>query len=109
MPNILSRLPASSAGSVLSALPAQTYFAGREDTADRAIESITTDRALTLIGSLPRDQAEAVLLRVVAGLDARGAARVAGKRTGAIRTAAYRGLKRLAKRLERSQPPAESR
>ena len=85
------------------------YFAGREDTADRAIESITTDRAITLIGSLPRDQAEAVLLRVVAGLDARGAARVAGKRTGAIRTAAYRGLKRLAKRLERSQPPAESR
>jgi RNA polymerase sigma-70 factor, ECF subfamily len=86
-----------------------SYFAGREDTADRAIESITTDRAITLIGSLPRDQAEAVLLRVVAGLDARGAARVAGKRTGAIRTAAYRGLKRLAKRLERSQPPAESR
>ena len=41
--------------------------------------------------------------RVVAGLDARGAARVAGKRTGAIRTSAYRGLKRLAKRLERAQ------
>lgn len=79
------------------------YFAGREDTADRAIESITTGHALTLIGSLPRDQAEAVLLRVVAGLDARGAARVAGKRTGAIRTAAYRGLKRLAKRLERAE------
>lgn len=80
-----------------------TFFAGREDTADRAIESIATDRALGLIGSLPRDQAEAVLLRVVAGLDARGAARVAGKRTGAIRTSAYRGLKRLAKRLERAQ------
>jgi RNA polymerase sigma-70 factor (ECF subfamily) len=78
-----------------------TYFAGREDTADRAIESITTDQALSLIGSLPRDQAEAVMLRVVAGLSARGAARMVGKRTGAIRTAAYRGLKRLAKRLER--------
>jgi RNA polymerase sigma-70 factor, ECF subfamily len=83
-----------------------TYFAGREDTADRAIESIATDRALNLIGSLPRDQAEAVLLRVVAGLDARGAARVAGKRTGAIRTAAYRGLKRLAKRMERANRQA---
>lgn len=78
-----------------------TDFAGRDDTADRAIESITTGQALNLIGSLPRDQAEAVLLRVVAGLDARGAARVAGKRTGAIRIAAYRGLRRLAKRLER--------
>jgi RNA polymerase sigma-70 factor (ECF subfamily) len=43
------------------------------------------------------------MLRVVAGLDARGAARVVGKRTGAIRTAAYRGLKRLAKRLERAR------
>jgi RNA polymerase sigma-70 factor, ECF subfamily len=80
-----------------------TDFAGREDTAARAIESIATGQALSLIGSLPRDQAEAVMLRVVAGLDARGAARVVGKRTGAIRTAAYRGLKRLAKRLERAR------
>jgi RNA polymerase sigma-70 factor, ECF subfamily len=80
-----------------------TDFAGRDDTAARAIESITTGQALSLIGSLPRDQAEAVMLRVVAGLDARGAARVVGKRTGAIRTAAYRGLKRLAKRLERAR------
>lgn len=79
------------------------FFAGREDTADRAIESITTDQALSLIGSLPRDQAEAVLLRVVAGLDAKRAARVSGKRTGAVRTAAYRGLKHLAKRLERAR------
>jgi len=86
-----------------------TYFAGREDTADRAIESIATDRALSLISSLPRDQAEAVMLRVVAGLDARGAARVAGKRTGAIRTAAYRGLKRLAKRMERANRQAAKR
>jgi RNA polymerase sigma-70 factor, ECF subfamily len=86
-----------------------TDFADRADTADRAIESITTDRALNLIGSLPRDQAEAVMLRVVAGLDARGAARVAGKRTGAIRTSAYRGLKRLAKRLERANRQAAQR
>ena len=80
-----------------------TDFAARDDTAARAIESITTGQALSLIGSLPRDQAEAVMLRVVAGLDARGAARIVGKRTGAIRTAAYRGLKRLAKRLERGR------
>ena len=76
------------------------FVAGREDTADRAIEAITTDEALSLIASLPRDQAEAVLLRAVVGLDANTAAQVAGKRAGAIRTAAYRGLKTLAKRLE---------
>jgi RNA polymerase sigma-70 factor (ECF subfamily) len=77
------------------------FIASREDTADRAIEAITTEEALSLIASLPRDQAEAVLLRAVVGLDAKGAAQVAGKRAGAIRTAAYRGLKNIEKRMER--------
>jgi RNA polymerase sigma-70 factor (ECF subfamily) len=77
------------------------YVAAREDTAARAIEAITTEQALSLIASLPRDQAEAVLLRAVVGLDAKAAAQVVGKRAGAIRTAAYRGLKNIAKRIER--------
>ena len=77
------------------------FIAGREDTADRAIEAITTEEALRLIASLPRDQAEAVLLRAVMGLDAKGAAQVVGKRAGAVRTAAYRGLKTIEKRIER--------
>ncbi|MGH3247278.1 MAG: RNA polymerase sigma factor [Trebonia sp.] len=76
------------------------FLAGREDTEDRAIEAITTEQALTLIASLPPDQAEAVLLRAVVGLDAKGAAQVVGKRAGAIRTAAYRGLKTIGKRIE---------
>ena len=66
------------------------------DTAALAGESISTDTALALIATLPPDQAEAVLLRVVVGLDAESAARVLGKRAGAVRTAAYRGLRRLA-------------
>ena len=40
-----------------------------------------------------------MLLRVVVGLDGPAAARVLGKRPGAVRTAAYRGLKRLADQL----------
>jgi RNA polymerase sigma-70 factor (ECF subfamily) len=76
------------------------FLPGREDTADRALEAITTDAALSLIAGLPPDQAEAVLLRAVVGLDAKSAAQVAGKRPGAIRTAAHRGLKTLASRLE---------
>jgi RNA polymerase sigma-70 factor (ECF subfamily) len=40
-----------------------------------------------------------VLLRVVVGLDGPAAARVLGKRPGAVRTAAHRGLKRLAREL----------
>jgi len=72
---------------------------GPYSTSEQALESISTENALALIAKLPRDQAEAVLLRVVVGLDAPAAARVLGKRPGAVRTAAYRGLKRLAERL----------
>ncbi|MBA2948954.1 RNA polymerase sigma factor [Streptomyces himalayensis] len=68
-------------------------------TPEQALESISTERALALIADLPRDQAEAVLLRVVVGLDGPAAARVLGKRPGAVRTSAYRGLRRLAERL----------
>ncbi|MEU6000977.1 RNA polymerase sigma factor [Streptomyces sp. NPDC047197] len=75
---------------------------GPHSTSEQALESISTDQALALIAGLPRDQAEAVLLRVVVGLDASAAARVLGKRPGAVRTASYRGLKRLAERLGES-------
>jgi RNA polymerase sigma-70 factor (ECF subfamily) len=75
-------------------------LAAVEDTAGSALASVATGEALALIGRLPRDQAEAVLLRVVLGLDAESAARVLGKRAGTVRMAAHRGLKRLAKLLE---------
>jgi RNA polymerase sigma factor (sigma-70 family) len=72
---------------------------GPHSTHDQALESLSTEYALELVRGLPRDQAEAVLLRVVVGLDGPAAARVLGKRPGAVRTAAYRGLKRLARQL----------
>ncbi|GAA0915678.1 RNA polymerase sigma factor [Streptomyces thermoalcalitolerans] len=72
---------------------------GPHSTHDQALESITTEQALALLARLPRDQAEAVLLRVVVGLDGPAAARVLGKRPGAVRTATHRGLKRLAREL----------
>ncbi|MFD4175640.1 MULTISPECIES: RNA polymerase sigma factor [Streptomyces] len=75
---------------------------GGHDTAAAVLEKLSTEQALELIGSLPRDQAEAVLLRVVVGLDGPATARVLGKRPGAVRTAAYRGLKRLAGQLTRA-------
>jgi RNA polymerase sigma-70 factor (ECF subfamily) len=68
-----------------------------------AIELVSTDEALRLIATLPPDQAEAVLLRAVVGLDANAAARVLGKRAGAVRTAAYRGLMTLRKKLSPDQ------
>ncbi|MGW2425495.1 RNA polymerase sigma factor [Streptomyces sp. NPDC001709] len=69
------------------------------DTHDQALESLSTAQALGLVQGLPQDQAEAVLLRVVVGLDGPASARVLGKRPGAVRTAAHRGLKRLARQL----------
>ncbi|MFW6694688.1 RNA polymerase sigma factor [Streptomyces sp. MAR4 CNX-425] len=63
---------------------------------DHALESLGTRQALTLISELPRDQAEAVLLRTVAGMRATDAGEVLGKRPGAVRTAAHRGLRQLA-------------
>ncbi len=70
------------------------------DTAEQVVQFVSTNATIALIATLPRDQAEAVLLRVVVGLDAQAAARVVGKRPGAVRTAAWRGLRTLATRLE---------
>jgi RNA polymerase sigma-70 factor (ECF subfamily) len=75
-------------------------LAAGDDTAGSAVDAMATGAALALIARLPRDQAEAVLLRVVMGLDAKTAAKVLGKRAGAVRTAAYRGLRGLAACLE---------
>jgi RNA polymerase sigma-70 factor (ECF subfamily) len=72
---------------------------GADDTEAAALTRLDTDRAVALIATLPRDQAEAVMLRVVMGLDADAAGEVLGKRAGAVRTAAHRGLKTLAARL----------
>src|SRR3984885_2935993 len=74
-----------------------------DDTAQHAIDAVATDAALALIATLPPDQAEAVLLRAVLGLDAQTAGQVLGKRPGAVRTAAYRGLRTLARQLEQTE------
>jgi RNA polymerase sigma-70 factor, ECF subfamily len=76
---------------------------GNEDAEALALDAMSTASAIRLVRTLPRDQAEAVLLRVVMGLDAASAARVLGKRAGAVRTAAYRGLRRLADQLGQAE------
>src|SRR6202167_6482853 len=45
-------------------------LAAADDTASTAIDTLTTTAAIRLIATLPPDQAEAVLLRAVLGLDA---------------------------------------
>lgn len=80
----------------------ETELSGKpsdSDTAGDAMEALATGDTLALIAQLPQDQAEAVVLRVVVGLDAKSAAQTLGKRPGAVRTAAHRGLKKLAELL----------
>ncbi|WP_236246430.1 RNA polymerase sigma factor [Streptomyces sp. CC210A] len=81
---------------------------GRPDTVGAALEALSTARILALLHGLPPDQAQAVLLRVVLGLDASRSARVLGKQPGAVRTAAHRGLRRLAERLGEDAAPQRS-
>lgn len=69
------------------------------DTAGAALERMSTDAALELIASLSPEQAEIIVLRVLAGLDVKQVARIIGKRPGAVRVAAHRGLRTLAARL----------
>ena len=83
----------------VASVPVETLVdlpAGQSDSCDEAMTSVSTDAAVALIASLPREQAEAVLLRVVVGLDTETSARILDKRPGAVRVAAHRGLRRLA-------------
>jgi len=77
-----------------------------QDTANLVLDNLATAWAVGLIAQLPADQAEAVLLRAVVGLDAKTAGSVLGKRPGAVRVAAHRGLKTLARMLAESGAPA---
>jgi RNA polymerase sigma-70 factor, ECF subfamily len=72
---------------------------GADDTAMAALDNLSTEAAVALIASLPRDQAEVIVLRVIAGLDVSQVARIVGKRPGTVRVAAHRGLRTLAARL----------
>lgn len=76
------------------------------DAASVAEERFGTRRAMALLARLPREQAEAVLLRSVFGLDAKTCGRILGKRPGAVRIAAMRGLRGLADLL-RATPTAQ--
>lgn len=96
----LRRRPVTTGTEALAGMPAAAAVE------DLALQSVATDAAVAAIAALPREQAEAVLLRVVMGLDNAAAARVLGKRPGAVRTATHRGLRALQLRLaaERPQP-----
>lgn len=72
------------------------------DAGEVVVEALSTQAAIeALLRGLPEDQAEILLLRVVAGLSVEQVAALLKKRPGAIRVAQHRALRRLATRVER--------
>lgn len=67
-----------------------------------ALEGLDTRAALELVATLPPQQAEAVMLRVVAGLEPKQVGEILGCSPGAVRVAVHRGLRRLAVTLTAS-------
>ena len=83
------------AAETLAALPAP------DDPEAEALDAIATEAALRRVAALPPDQADVILLRVVAGLPVEDVAAILGKRAGNVRVLQHRALARLAKQLSR--------
>ncbi|HUA40520.1 MAG TPA: RNA polymerase sigma factor [Streptosporangiaceae bacterium] len=85
-----ARRPAGAASSGLDIL------ADTQMVEDQVLDGLSIKGAVALLSRLSRDQAEAVALRVIAGLDTPDVAKILGKSAGAVRVALHRGLKALA-------------
>jgi RNA polymerase sigma-70 factor (ECF subfamily) len=77
---------------------------GPDDTEAAVLAADETDAALARIAALPPDQAEVILLRVLAGLDVADVAEILGKKPGAVRVLQHRALQRLAEQLASERP-----
>ncbi len=70
------------------------------DPADDAVDRLAgEDAARRIVELLPADQADIVLLRVVAGVDVATVAEITGRRPGTVRVMQHRALRRLAQEL----------
>ena len=70
---------------------------GSCDVENETIQAITTSKAVELIvGHLPKEQAEVVLLRLLGGLEVEQVARILNKKPGTIRVLQHRAIKKLA-------------
>ena len=68
------------------------------DVEAEAVDTLTVQDAIQkIVAVLPADQAEVVLLRLVAGLTAEQTGEVMGKRPGTVRVLQHRALERLAR------------
>ena len=83
-----------------SADEAIAEMAAPGDAASAALEGRLGDEAARrMVACLPDEQADIVLLRVVAGLSVEEVARLTGRRPGTVRVLQHRALKRLAREI----------
>ena len=69
------------------------------DAAVQAVGNLGVAELVQAVRELPAQQAEVILLRILADLDNETVARIVGRSPGAVRIAAHRGLRRLARSL----------
>jgi RNA polymerase sigma-70 factor (ECF subfamily) len=74
---------------------------GIGDVEEEAMASLTTEAAIARIATLPPDQAEVVLLRILGGLSVGEVAAIMGKHPGTVRVLQHRALRRLAREVRR--------
>jgi RNA polymerase sigma-70 factor (ECF subfamily) len=85
-----TRRRASPVAGMLDGLP------DRQMVEDQVLDGMSVRTAVAMLAALSPDQAEAVALRVIAGLDTTAVADILGKSPGAVRVALHRGLRALA-------------
>ncbi len=77
-------------------LESATALLARDDTEGAALSSVSAQYAIeALVRDLPEDQAEVVLLRVVADLSVEQVAKIVGRSAGSVRVMQHRALRRL--------------
>jgi RNA polymerase sigma-70 factor, ECF subfamily len=69
------------------------------DVEQEAMTALSTEAALERVATLPPEQAEVILLRVLGDLGVREVARIMAKRPGTIRVIQYRAVRRLAETM----------
>jgi RNA polymerase sigma-70 factor (ECF subfamily) len=72
---------------------------GLDDPAADVLAGLSTEESVRLVSQLPPEQAEAVRLRVLAGLETELVARIMNKEPGNVRVLSHRGLRNLARWL----------
>lgn len=78
-------------------VPELPVIADEDLVEDQVLHAMSARTAVRLLAALPADQAEAVALRVLAGLDTSAVADILNKSPGAVRVALHRGLRSLSR------------